>query len=94
MSSLRQVTLEFLARPLYPLLGVWSVVAIQAAVFSYMISLVSTQYLTRIKAFDWAILMIISQLPFYVAFIMADIWLVIFVLAFLSLLKEFRWLYY
>jgi hypothetical protein len=35
--------------------------------------------------------MIISQLPLYVAFVMADIWLVILVLAFLSLLKQFRW---
>ena len=90
-ASLRQVTLELLARPLYPLLGVWSVVTIQAAVLSYLISLVSIQYLTRIKAFEWAVLMIISQLPFYVAFVMADIWLVILVLAFLSLLKQFRW---
>jgi hypothetical protein len=90
-ASLRQVTLEFITRPLYPLLGVWSVVAIQAAILSYLISLFSSKYLTRIKAFDWAALMIISQLPFYVAFVMADIWLVISVLAFLSLLKEFRW---
>ena len=87
----RQVTLEFLARPLYPLLGAWSVVVIQTAVLSYLIALFSSMYLSRVKALEWAVLMIISQLPFYAAFLMADIWLVIFVLAYLLLLKEFRW---
>ena len=90
-NSFRQVTLDFLARPLYPLLGVWSVVVIQATLLSYLIACFSALYLVRINAFVLAILMIVSQVPIYVAFVMPDIWLIIFILAFLVLVKEFHW---
>lgn len=87
----RTITLDFIARPLYPLLGIWSVIFLQATAFSYLMVVFATQYLTRIRAVEIAVMIIISQLPFYVGFVMADAWLIISVLAFLSLYKEFRW---
>jgi len=90
-SSLRQVTLDLLARLFYPLFGAWSVVLIQTTVFAYLATLFASSYLARITAFELAVMIVISQLPLYTALAMADIWLVILVLAYLYLLKAFHW---
>jgi len=87
----RSITLDFLARPFYPVFGVWSVILIQATILSYLISLFSAQYLTGGRILELSALIIFSQLPFFAGFVMADVWFVIFVLAFLSVIKTFRW---
>lgn len=89
--SPRSITLGFFARTFYPIFGVWSVILIQATVVSYLMSLFSAQYLAGGRTLELSALIVFSQLPFFVSFAMADVWFVIFVLAFLFLIKTFRW---
>ena len=89
-SAYRPITLDFLARPFYPVFGVWSVILIQITILSYLISLFSAQYLTGGRILELSALIIFSQLPFFAGFVMADVWFVIFVLAFLCVIKTFR----
>ena len=89
--SIRSITLDFLARSLYPVFGAWSVILIQTAILSYLISLFFAQYLTGGRILELSALILFSQLPFFAGFAMADVWFVIFVLAFLSVIKTFRW---
>lgn len=90
-NSMRKVTLDFLAHLFYPLFGIWSVVLIQTTVFSYAAAKFTSGYLSRITAFELVTMILISQVPLYSALAMADIWLVILIMAYLVLLREFHW---
>ena len=87
----RLATLALVATPLYPVLGVWSLVVINAVVFAYLMMRFADVFLNGVNPILAAVIFTAALTPFYISFIAADIWLVFLFLALALLLLRFSW---
>src|SRR5262245_13689413 len=87
----RLATLALVATPLYPVLGVWSLIAINAVVFAYLMMRFADAFLKGVNPILAAVVLTAALTPFYISFIAADIWLVFLFLALALLLVAFSW---
>jgi hypothetical protein len=87
----RLSTLALLATPLYPVIGVWSLVVVNAVVFAYLMTRFADVLLEGVNPILAATVLTAALMPFYVAFIAADVWLVFLFLAIALLLVRFSW---
>jgi hypothetical protein len=87
----RLSTLALLATPLYPVLGVWSLIVINAVVFAYLMMRFADVLLEGVNPLLAAIVLTAALTPFYISFIAADVWLVFLFLAIALLLLRFSW---
>ena len=87
----RLATLALVATPLYPVLGVWSLIVINAVVFAYLMMRFADVLLKGVNPILAAVILTAALTPFYLSFIAADIWLVHLFLALALLLVRFSW---
>ena len=90
--DVRAVTLAVLAQPLYGVLGVWSLITVNAVVFAYLMMRFADVLLKGVHPLLAAGVLTAALTPFYVSFIAADVWLVYLFMAMALLLVRFSWL--
>ncbi len=79
--GVRPLALAILARPLWPLIGPWAVPVLSSVVLSIVLVRFQRLFLLRTGILALVFIALISVTPFYTGLIMADVWIVIAVLA-------------
>lgn len=87
----RSATPALLSAPLYPIFGVWSLAIINATAFAFLVTKYAAIFLSSVNPLAIFLLACITLAPFYVSFLMPDIWIAFLFIAILLLQQHFSW---
>jgi hypothetical protein len=75
----------------YPVLGVWSLLAINALVFSYVFVKFSNIFLSHVPVYTSLLFLMLTGTPFYISLLSPDIWIVVMGLCIAMLMVRFSY---
>ena len=87
-NGIRELTPAILSSTLYQLLGAWALPMINATVFSIIMTRFAKLFLRNTPLWIIIVVILCSSAPFYLSFIMPDIWFVFLIMCFLMLLRR------